>query len=146
MSNGGESSFDKVTKGFGASTTRSIAICDSGKLKNLFRYRCSNDTSTSGSGHQSSCNTATFSSDFDRDGMWVSNTGTPESSTDGNDTQFGEDHGSTDGSCDFLGAFDTETDMTIRITDDDERLETSSLTSARLFLYGANLGSQNNSK
>ena len=78
--------------------------------------------------------------------MWVSDTGTPVSSTDGDDAQFGEDHGSTDGSCDFLGAFDTETDMTIRITDDDEGLETSSLTSACLFLYGANLRSQNNSK
>jgi len=45
--------------------------------------------------------------------VWVSDTGTPVSSADGDDRELGEDHGASDGGCDFLGAFYTETDVAV---------------------------------
>jgi hypothetical protein len=71
--------------------------------------------------------------------MWFSDTSTPVSSTNGDDTEFGEDHGAADGSCDFLGTFNSETDVAIAVTNDNESLETSTLTSASLFLHRTDL-------
>jgi hypothetical protein len=38
--------------------------------------------------------------------------GTPVTSSDGNDTELGDDDGGTDSSSDFFGGLDTETDVT----------------------------------
>jgi len=59
---------------------------------------------------------------------------TPVSSTDRDDRELGKDDGTTDGSGDFLGALNTETDMAIAVTNNDEGLETGSLTSTGLLL------------
>lgn len=59
---------------------------------------------------------------------------TPVPTTDGKDGELGNDDGSTDGSRDFLRGFDTETDVTLRITDDDNGLETGALTGTGLLL------------
>ncbi len=40
---------------------------------------------------------------------------TPVTSSDGDDGQFGDNDSSANGSCDFLGTFDTETDVTILV-------------------------------
>jgi hypothetical protein len=71
--------------------------------------------------------------------MWLSDTSTLVSFADGDDTQFGEDHGAAHGSCDFLGAFHAETDVAITVADDDESLEAGMLTSASLFLHRTDL-------
>ena len=65
--------------------------------------------------------------------------GTPVTSTDGDDAELGNDDGSTDSSSDFLGGLDTETDVALRVTDDDDGLETSSLTGTGLLLDGLDL-------
>src|SRR5271167_5020074 len=73
--------------------------------------------------------------------MWVSNTSTPISSTNRDDTKFCKDHCSTNGCCYFFGTFYSETNVAITIADDYERLESSTLTSTSLFLYWTNLKS-----
>jgi hypothetical protein len=71
--------------------------------------------------------------------MRISNSGSPVSSSDWDDAEFGKDHGSTDGGSDFFRTFDTETNMAITVANDNKCLESSPLTSSSLFLYRANL-------
>lgn len=71
--------------------------------------------------------------------MWLLEGGTPVTPTDGNDGEFGEDDGATDGGSNFLGALDTETDVTVEVTDGDESLETRTLTGLGLLLDGHDL-------
>jgi hypothetical protein len=60
--------------------------------------------------------------------------GTPVTTTDGDDGKLGEDNSTTDSGSNFLGALDTQTDMTVFVTNDNESLETSTLTSSGLLL------------
>jgi hypothetical protein len=60
--------------------------------------------------------------------------GTPVSSSDWNDAEFGNDDGGADGSGDFLGGLDSETYMSLRVSDDNDGLESSPLTSTGLLL------------
>ena len=64
---------------------------------------------------------------------------TPVSSSYGDDAELCDDDGSTDSSGDFLGGLDTETDVSLRVTNDDDSLESSSLTGTSLLLDGLDL-------
>jgi len=64
---------------------------------------------------------------------------TPVSSSDRDDGELGEDDGSSDGGGDFLSAFDSESNVSIAISDDDESLESGSLTGSGLLLNGHDL-------
>jgi hypothetical protein len=65
--------------------------------------------------------------------------GTPVASSDGKDGELRDNDGGTDGSCNFLGCLDAESDMTLAVTDDNDGLESSSLTGTGLFLDGLDL-------
>lgn len=65
--------------------------------------------------------------------------GTPVSSSDGQDAQLGDDNGGADSSCDLLGGLDTETDVSLGITDDHDGLESGALTGTGLLLDGLDL-------
>lgn len=65
--------------------------------------------------------------------------GTPVSTTDGDDAELGDDDGGADGGSDFLGGLDAETDVALGVTNDDNGLETSSLTGTGLLLDGLDL-------
>lgn len=82
---------------------------------------------------------ATFPGLLSSQGVRFSERRTPVPTTDGKDGEFGNDNGSTDGSRDFLGGLDAETDVTLRITDDDNGLEAGTLTSTGLLLDGFDL-------
>jgi hypothetical protein len=45
--------------------------------------------------------------------------GTPVTTSNGHDGELGNDDGGADSSGDFLGGLDTETDVALRVTDDD---------------------------
>jgi hypothetical protein len=60
--------------------------------------------------------------------------GTPVSSSDWDDAEFGNDNGGADSSGDFLGGLDSKTNMSLRVSDDNDSLESSSLTGTGLFL------------
>ena len=66
--------------------------------------------------------------------MRVAERRTPVSSSDRQDAQFGNDDGGADGSCDFLGCLDAETNVTLGIADDNNSLETCTLTGTSLLL------------
>jgi hypothetical protein len=65
--------------------------------------------------------------------------GTPVSSSDWNDAELCDDDGGTDGSCDFLRGLDSETDVTLGVSDNHDSLETCSLTSTGLLLHRLDL-------
>jgi hypothetical protein len=60
--------------------------------------------------------------------------GTPVASSDGDDAELGDDDGGTDSSGDFLGGLDTKTNVALRVTNDDDGLESGSLTGTGLLL------------
>lgn len=52
-----------------------------------------------------------LSGDLAGDSVWLSNVRTPVTSSDGDDGEFGGDDGTSDGGSDFLGALDSETNV-----------------------------------
>lgn len=71
--------------------------------------------------------------------MRLAEVGAPVAATHGNDAQLRNDDGRADGSGHFLGRLDTETNVALRVTDDDDRLESGSLTGTGLLLDGLDL-------
>ena len=66
--------------------------------------------------------------------MRLTEVGTPVTTTDRNNAELGDDDGSTDSSSDFLGGLDSETNVTLAVTDDDDGLESGTLTGTGLLL------------
>merc|ERR1712012_1142164 len=60
---------------------------------------------------------------------------TPETTSDGQDGQLGQDDGAADGGGDFLGALDAQSNVAVVIADGDESLEPGALTGTGLLLY-----------
>ena len=71
--------------------------------------------------------------------MRVTQRCTPISSSDWQDTQLSDDDGGADGSGDFFGGLDAETDVAFGVANDDNGLESGSLTGASLLLNGLDL-------
>lgn len=90
------------------------------------------DTYTDGDG-------TTLSTLLDGQRVGLTKVGTPVTATDGEDSELGDGDGGTDGSGDFLGGLDTETDVTLGVTDEDDGLETGTLTGTGLLLDGLDL-------
>lgn len=65
--------------------------------------------------------------------------GTPVTAADGEDSELGNGDSGTDGSGDFLGGLDTETDVTLTVTDENDGLEAGTLTGTGLLLDGLDL-------
>ena len=64
---------------------------------------------------------------------------TPETTTNGNDGKFGQNDGTTDSSGHFFRALDSQTDVSVVVTNGNKGLETCSLTGTSLFLDGHDL-------
>ena len=71
--------------------------------------------------------------------MRLTEGGTPVTAADRDDGELREDDRAADGGGDFLRALDTETDVTLEVTDRDERLEARALTGTGLLLDGLDL-------
>lgn len=71
--------------------------------------------------------------------VWQTQIAAPVASSDGQNAQLGDNDGGTDGSCDFLGGLDTKTNVTLRVTNDNDGLESGTLTGTSLLLDGLDL-------
>lgn len=65
--------------------------------------------------------------------------GTPVTTTDRNDREFGNNDGGADSSSNFLRRLDAESDVAFTVTNNDDRLEPSALTGTSLLLDGLDL-------
>lgn len=82
---------------------------------------------------------ATLSRLLDGNGVGLTKVGTPISSSHGDDAQLGDDDGGTDGGGDLLGSLDAEADVALGVANDDNGLESGSLTGTGLLLDGLDL-------
>jgi len=64
---------------------------------------------------------------------------TPKATADGDDTELRDDDGGTNGSGHFLRRLDAEADVTLRVANDDNGLESCPLTGTSLLLDGLDL-------
>lgn len=71
--------------------------------------------------------------------MRLTKVGAPVTTTDGDNSELGNDDGSADGGSNFLGGLDTETDVTSGVTNDNDGLEAGTLTGTGLLLDGLDL-------
>jgi len=68
--------------------------------------------------------------------MDITDLGSPVTSPDGHEVDLGVDEGSLDGNLDFLGDLDSETAMSLSVSNSDDSLESGSLTGLGLLLHG----------
>lgn len=71
--------------------------------------------------------------------MGETEVGAPVSATDGDHAELGDDDGSADSSSNFLRGLDSETDVALRVADEDDGLEAGTLTGTGLLLDGLDL-------
>lgn len=64
---------------------------------------------------------------------------TPVSTTNWQNAQLGDDNGGADSSSNFLGGLDTESNVSLRVTNDNDSLESGTLTGTSLLLDGLDL-------
>lgn len=64
----------------------------------------------------------------------LSEGGAPVTSSDWEDGELGNDNSSADSGGDFLGGLDSETNVAVRVSNDDDSLETGTLTGTSLLL------------
>lgn len=83
--------------------------------------------------------TATLSTLLGWQRMRLTEVGTPVTSSDGYNAELRDDNSSTDGGSDFLRGLDTEANVALRVTNDDDGLEAGTLTGTGLFLYRLDL-------
>lgn len=71
--------------------------------------------------------------------MRITKVGTPVTSADGKNAQLGDGDGGADGGRNLLGGLDTKTDVALGVTDNNDGLETGTLTGTGLLLDGFDL-------
>ena len=134
MTHGSESSLQEVTHSRSGSFGLCVTILDTGELQKPLRGGGSDDASSPWSRDETTHDRSYFSADFRGNGVRIPKLGTPVTSSDGDDGEFREGDSTTNCSCDFLCALDTQTNVTIEITDSNEGLESRTLTCAGLLL------------
>lgn len=134
-----ESSLQEVTHRRSRTLRLCVAVLHTCELKKTLGGGRSDETSTSWRWDETAHDGADLSGDLRGDGVRVTERSTPVTSSNRDDREFGEDDGATDGGGDFLGALNTESDVPVKITDGNERLEACPLTGARLLLHGHDL-------
>lgn len=139
VTDGNEGSLQGVLGGSGGTRRGSVDVLDTGQLHQLLDDRRSNDTLTSWGWDQSDGNGTTLTSDLTWQRVRSTQVGTPVTSSDWDDGQLGDDDGSLDGGSNFLGGLDTQTNVTVGVTNDDNSLHSGSLTGSGLLLDRSDL-------
>lgn len=126
----------EVLSSSGLTSTGCVDIIDTGELQDLLGNGSGNATSSSWGWDHSNVTGTTLSLNLDWDGMDSTDSGTPVASSDWDKVDLGIEEGTLDGNLDLLGNLDTNTNVTISVTDGDNSLESSSLTGLGLLLNG----------
>jgi len=132
-------SLDEVAEGLGATSGGGEAIVDSGIVEYLLGHTTSDDASSAGSGHKTHVDGTAMARHLHRHGVGHTDFVTPITTAHGHNVELGVDDRSADSGGDFLGALDSETDVTVGISDDDKCLKAGTLTGTCLLLHGGDL-------
>jgi hypothetical protein len=134
VTDGSEGGLDKVTKGAGGTTGGGVAIGDTSKGKDLLGSGGGDNTGTTGSRDQTRDGRTALASELAGNSVRLTKGRSPVTTTDRNDRELGKDDGTANSSSNFLGALDTETNVAVAVTNDNEGLESGTLTSTGLLL------------
>ena len=129
-----ESSLDEVTHGLGGTSGASVHVFDTSHLKNLLRGHSGDNSRSLWCRNQTDGDGTALSVNLGWDGVHLSDLVTPVSSSDRDHGELGRDDSTANGGGDFLGALDTQTQVTVLVTDDDESLEPGALSGTSLLL------------
>jgi len=129
-----EGGLSEVTEGGGATFGTGVDIGVSSVSKNFLWDWGGNDTGTSWSWDESHVDGTTFGVDLAWDGVWFTKFGTPVTSSNWNNRQLSQNDSCSDGVGNFFGALDSESDVSVVVTNNDGGLESGSLTGSGLFL------------
>jgi len=135
LSEGIECGLDKVSKSLGASTRGGEHIIDSCEGQNLLWDSGGDNSSTTRGGNKTKTNRSTLASDFGWDSVRSSDLISPISSSDWNHREFGQNDSTTNGCGNFFGTFNSKTQMSVVISNNDKSFESGSLSCSGLFLY-----------
>ena len=130
---------DEVLGGSGVTGGGGVAIIDTSELQEFLGDGSTDNTGTTGSGHELGSDGTGLSSDLHGNGMDVTDLVSPVTSTDGDEAELGGNKGTLDSNLDFLGDLDAETNMTVLVTDGNNSLKAGSLSSLGLLLDGDDL-------
>eukprot|EP00128_Syssomonas_multiformis_P001105 Colp12_sorted_trinity150504_noHs@353 len=136
---GSKGGLGEVAEGTSATAGRGVAILNTGHGEHLLGGGGGDDAGTTGGGDQAHTDGTALASDLAGHGVGLADLVTPVSTANGDNGELGKNDGTTDGSGDFLGALNTETDVAIEVTDGNEGLEAGALTGTGLLLDGHDL-------
>lgn len=139
VANGSEGGLDKVAQGAGGTESLGVAVSDTSELEKLLGGGGSDNAGTAGSRDQTGDGGTALAGDLAGNGVGLVHDGTPVTATDGDDRELGKDDGTADSGGDLLGALDTETDVAVGVTNDNESLKAGTLTGTGLLLDGHDL-------
>mmetsp|Transcript_22659 Transcript_22659/g.47297 ORF Transcript_22659/g.47297 Transcript_22659/m.47297 type:complete len:313 (-) Transcript_22659:56-994(-) len=130
---------DEVTHGTGVTTGGGVAILDTGHAQKTLTGGRGNKSGTAGSGNETNTDRTALARHLSGDRVGHATLTSPESTTDGCHVELGREDGTTDSGGDLRGALDTKANVSRGISDSNEGLETSALTSGTLLLHGHDL-------
>jgi len=139
LGDGSISGLGEVAKGTSRATGRGVAILNTSHHQQLPGDGSRDDAGTTGCWDQSHPNGTTLSGHLRGNGVGFTNLVTPETSPHRDDGQLGEGDGTTDGSGNLLAALDTQSDVSVVVTDSDKSLKSGTLTGSGLLLDRHNL-------
>lgn len=116
-----------------------VAIIDTSELEELLGDGGSDNTSSTRGWNELDSDGSALSCDLTWNGMNGTELVSPETSSDWDELELGSDESTLDGNLDFLSNLNSKSDVTILISDDNDSLETGSLTSHSLLLDGDDL-------
>lgn len=134
-----EGSLESVLQGLGGARGRGVAVLNTSELEETLDSGRGDNARTAGSGDESDGDGTALAGLLGRERVRGTEVGSPVAATDGDDGELGDDDGGTDGGRDFLGGLDAETDVALRVTNDDDGLEAGALAGTGLLLDGLDL-------
>ena len=136
---GNESSLQEVLSGSSMTSCLGVAILDTSEGEHLLGDGGTDNTGTTGGGHQLYANGSALSGDLAWHGMHMADLVTPIAASDGHKLELGVNESALDGDLHFLADLDAETNMASHVTDGDNSLKAGTLTSLGLLLDGNDL-------
>lgn len=133
-----EDSSAEILSSSGLSNTSGIAIIDTSELEDLLGDLSGNATGTSWGWDKSDDGRTALSLYLCWDGMDTTDSGSPVTSSNWDDVALGINEGTLNGDLDLLGDLDSNTNVSLSVTDSDNSLESGSLTGLSLLLDGKN--------
>ena len=139
VGDGNEGGLQCVLKSLGGTSGRGVSILDTSQLQETLDSGRGNETGTAGGGDETDGDGTALAGLLGGERVRLTEVGTPVTSSDGHNAELGDDDGSADSGRDFLGGLDTETNVTLGVTNDNDGLETGTLTGTGLLLDGLDL-------